>query len=230
MPVKVLVIEDEANLRDTVAYNLELEGYQVLTAADGSQGLEKARANLPDLIILDIMLPSISGLDVCRAIRKESNVSVLMLTAKSEEIDKIVGLELGADDYVTKPFSMRELMARTRALLRRSTKTQTSTPSEDEVLISGDLKVNIASHTVTLSGMTIPCRPREFELLAHLMRSKGRAFTRRQLLNSLWEDDYVGDERTVDVHIRWLREKIEEDASKPKKIITLRGYGYRLEE
>jgi len=230
MTAKVLVVEDEANLRDAIAYNLELEGYQVLTASDGVEGLAKARNQMPDLIVLDIMLPLISGLDVCRSIRKESDVSVIMLTAKGEEVDKVVGLEIGADDYVTKPFSMRELMARVRALHRRSSQIQYASTTEEEILISGELKVNVSSHTVTLSGMKIPCRPREFELLAHLMRSKGRAFTRRQLLNTLWENDYVGDERTVDVHIRWLREKIEEDSSKPKKIITIRGYGYRLDE
>ncbi len=230
MTAKVLVVEDEANLRDAIAYNLELEGYQVLTASDGVEGLAKARNQMPDLIVLDIMLPLISGLDVCRSIRKESDVSVIMLTAKGEEVDKVVGLEIGADDYVTKPFSMRELMARVRALHRRSSQIQYASTTEEEILISGELKVNVSSHTVTLSGRQIPCRPREFELLAHLMRSKGRAFTRRQLLNTVWEDDYVGDERTVDVHIRWLREKIEEDSSKPKKIITIRGYGYRLDE
>lgn len=230
MTAKVLVVEDEANLRDAIAYNLELEGYQVLTASDGVEGLAKARNQMPDLIVLDIMLPLISGLDVCRSIRKESDVSVIMLTAKGEEVDKVVGLEIGADDYVTKPFSMRELMARVRALHRRSSQIQYASTTEEEILISGELKVNVSSHTVTLSGMQIPCRPREFELLAHLMRSKGRAFTRRQLLNTVWEYDYVGDERTVDVHIRWLREKIEEDSSKPKKIITIRGYGYRLDE
>ena len=228
---RVLVVEDEENLLAALKYNLEREGYAVTTASDGPQGLDSARAVDHDLVILDIMLPGLDGLEVCRAIRRESAVPIIMLTAKAEEVDRIVGLELGADDYVTKPFSMRELMARARAMLRRSRMGQDSPdgPAAPQTIRAGDLVVDLTAHTAVLGDRTLELKPREFELLALLMSNRGRAFTRDQLLQRLWGQDYVGDSRTVDVHVRWLREKIETEPGKPKRIITIRGVGYRFE-
>jgi two-component system OmpR family response regulator len=228
---KVLVVEDEENLLAALKYNLEREGYAVTTAVDGSGGLDSARAVNHDLVILDIMLPGLDGLEVCRAIRRESAVPIIMLTAKAEEVDRIVGLELGADDYVTKPFSMRELMARARAMLRRSRMGQDSPDGSaaPQTIRAGDLVVDLTAHAAVLGDRTLELKPREFELLALLMSNRGRAFTRDQLLQRLWGQDYVGDSRTVDVHVRWLREKIETEPGKPKRIITIRGVGYRFE-
>lgn len=227
---KVLVVEDGVNLLEAVKYNLEREGYTVLTASDGQQGWELARAAEPDLVILDIMLPKLDGLEVCRMLRKQSDVPVLMLTAKTQEVDRVVGLEVGADDYVSKPFSMRELMARVRALLRRARTAQKRTDgAEREIVMSGDLEVDTASHVVRLGGQPLELKPREFQLLALLMSNKGRVLTRDQVLERLWGHDYIGDSRTVDVHIRWLREKIETDPATPRRIATVRGVGYRFE-
>ena len=226
---KVLVVEDEENLLEALKYNLEKEGYFVLTAIDGEKGLALARETSPDLMILDIMLPKLDGFEVCRILRRETNIPILMLTAKGEEVDRVVGLELGADDYVTKPFSMRELLARVRAMLRRSRMTSETASSSDELLKAGDIEVDLASHMARLGGAPLELKPREFELLALLVANKGRAFTREQILERLWGHDYIGDTRTVDVHIRWLREKIEADPGSPKKIITIRGVGYRFE-
>ncbi len=227
---KVLLVEDEENLLQALKYNLEREGYSVLAATDGERGLQLAVQAKPDLVILDIMLPKLDGLEVCRLLRRESSVPILMLTAKAEEVDRVVGLELGADDYVTKPFSMRELRARVKALLRRSRLMPEGAPAAAaELLRAGNLEVNLVSHTVSLGGLVLELKPREFELLALLVANKGRAFTRDQILERLWGHDYVGDTRTVDVHIRWLREKIEPDPSSPKRIITIRGVGYRFE-
>ena len=223
----VLVVEDEENLVEALRYNLEHEGYAVLTAQDGGTGLETARTALPDLIILDVMLPNLDGLEVCRILRRESDVPILMLTAKGEEIDRVVGLEIGADDYVTKPFSMREVMARVRAMLRRPRKTASSRMAEP--LRSGSLSVDVDAHQASLNDEELRLKPREFELLALFMRNPGRAFTRDQILEQLWGYDYIGDVRTVDVHVRWLREKIESDPSTPARIITIRGVGYRFE-
>ena len=223
----VLVVEDEENLVEALRYNLEHEGYAVLTAPDGGSGLETARAALPDLVILDVMLPNLDGLEVCRILRRETDVPILMLTAKGEEIDRVVGLEIGADDYVTKPFSMRELMARVRAMLRRPRKTASARMAEP--LRSGSLAVDVDAHQATLNGEELRLKPREFDLLALFMRNPGRAFTRDQILEQLWGHDYIGDVRTVDVHVRWLREKIEADPSTPARIITIRGVGYRFE-
>ncbi len=227
----VLVIEDEENLLEALKYNLAREGYRVETATDGETGLALARRVKPDVILLDIMLPRLSGLDVCRILRRENNVPILMLTAKGEEVDRVVGLELGADDYVTKPFSMRELMARVRAMLRRSQLAQGAQthPEASQSLKAGDLELDLKSHTARLAGSPLELKPREFELLALLMANRGRAFTRDQILERLWGHDFVGDARTVDVHMRWLREKIEADPSRPKRIITIRGVGYRFE-
>lgn len=223
----VLVVEDEENLVEALRYNLEHEGYDVLTAPDGGSGLETARAALPDLVILDVMLPNLDGLEVCRILRRETDVPILMLTAKGEEIDRVVGLEIGADDYVTKPFSMRELMARVRAMLRRPRKTASARMAEP--LRSGTLAVDVDAHQASLNGEELRLKPREFDLLTLFMRNSGRAFTRDQILEQLWGHDYIGDVRTVDVHVRWLREKIEADPSTPARIITIRGVGYRFE-
>lgn len=226
MAKKILVVDDEPTLVATLKYNLEREGYQVITASDGESALSEARAVRPDLIILDLMLPGLDGLGVCRVLRREMTVPILMLTAKTEEVDKVVGLELGADDYVTKPFSMRELMARVRALLRRA---ETPPGDEADVRTSGNLVVDLRRREATLGGQALPLKPKEFELLVFFLRNRGRAFTREQLLNQIWGFDFVGDSRTVDVHISWLRQKIEDNAAKPTRLITVRGVGYRFE-
>ena len=227
----ILVVEDEENLANALRYNMEREGYMVSIAPDGAEGLRRAREDRPDLVILDIMLPILDGFEVCRILRKETNIPILMLTAKDDVIDRVLGLELGADDYLTKPFSMRELTARVRAMLRRA---QISPDTSDRnsnggIRASQDLTVDLDSHTVTLAGEVVQMRPREFDLLALLVASKGRVQTRDQILDQLWGIDYVGDTRTVDVHVRWLREKIEADPSKPTRIVTVRGVGYRFE-
>ena len=227
MSRSVLVVEDEENLLEALRYNLEHDGHSVLTAADGAKGLETARSALPDLIILDVMLPGLDGLEVCRILRRETDAPILMLTAKGEEIDRVVGLELGADDYVAKPFSMRELMARVRALMRRP-RSRTPGPSA-EPLRAGPLTLDAEAHSARLGEDELRLKPREFDLLALFMRNPGRAFTRDQILERLWGRDYIGDVRTVDVHVRWLREKIESNPSAPARIITIRGVGYRFE-
>ena len=229
MPNKVLVVEDEANLLVALKYNLNSEGYDVFTAEDGEAGLALARREKPDVVILDVMLPKLDGFEVCRILRRESDVRIIMLTARGEEIDRVVGLELGADDYVTKPFSNRELMARVRNMLRRSASDGPSASSDAETLASGDLVVDLTGHTVTLQDQPLDVKPREFNLLALLVANKGRAFTRDQILERLWGYDYIGDTRTVDVHIRWLREKIEPDPATPQRIKTIRGVGYRFD-
>ncbi len=227
---KVLVIEDEENLLEAVKYNLDREGYSAITATDGEEGLECARDASPDLIILDVMLPKLDGLEVCRILRRETNVPILMLTAKGEEVDRVVGLELGADDYVTKPFSMRELLARVRAMLRRSGMASEAAPAANATLLkAGDIEIDLTGHIARIGGTPLDLKPREFDLLALLVSNKGRAFTRDQILERLWGYDYIGDSRTVDVHIRWLREKIEAYPGSPRRIITIRGVGYRFE-
>jgi DNA-binding response OmpR family regulator len=223
---KILIVEDEPTLLATLRYNLEKEGYAVVTAPDGEAALALARSELPQLVVLDVMLPKLDGLEVCRILRRESAVPILMLTAKTEEVDKVVGLELGADDYVTKPFSMRELLARVRALLRR---TERSPQADSESLTTGDLTVDVTKRLVFRAGRALALKPKEYELLAFLARNRGRAFTRDQLLNQVWGYDFAGDSRTVDVHVRWVREKIEEEPSKPTRLITVRGTGYRFD-
>lgn len=227
----VLVVEDEENLLEALRYNLEREGYAVNTAIDGEQALLSARDSAPDLVILDVMLPQLDGFEICRILRRRSDVPILMLTARGEEIDRVVGLELGADDYVTKPFSVRELMARVRNLLRRSHRAPSATDdaSPADILRSGDLEIDSVSHIVRLNGELLELKPREFDLLVLLAKNKARAFTRDQILERLWGHDYYGDSRTVDVHIRWLREKIEPQPSKPVRIVTIRGVGYRFD-
>ena len=230
MPNTALVVEDEPNMLFALEYALEQEGYETLTATDGDAGLRIARERRPDIVILDVMLPRLDGFEVCRILRRESNVPILMLTARGEEVDRVVGLELGADDYVTKPFSMRELLARVRNLLRRSAAQAADGSAEaSEVMKSGDLEIDLASHSATLRDEPLSMKPREFSLMALLMANRGRAFTRDQILERLWGHDYIGDSRTVDVHIRWLREKIEPEPSQPRRIVTIRGVGYRFD-
>jgi len=223
---KILVVDDEPTLVATLKYNLERDGFQVVTAEDGESALNLARSHRPDLVLLDLMLPGLDGFQVCRILRREMQAPILMLTAKGDEIDKVVGLELGADDYVTKPFSMRELLARVRALLRRA---DIRPEGEREVLTSGDLSVDLAKREATRSAQAVPLKPKEFELLAFFMRNRQRAFTREQLLNQIWGYDFAGDTRTVDVHVSWLRQKIEDQPQKPARIVTVRGVGYRFD-
>ena len=227
MKSKILVVEDDPNILEALKYNLGREGYDTLTAVDGAQAIEAARANKPALIILDIMLPKMSGFEVCRILRKEMAVPIIMLTARDDEIDKITGLDLGADDYMTKPFSMRELMARVRAMLRRM---EIKTVIPETPVKSGDLEIDIRHHMITRAGIALNLSPKEFDLLVFLAGNKGLVFSRDQLLEKVWGYEYSGDTRTVDVHIRWLREKIENNSEEPKRLITVRGVGYKFEE
>jgi two-component system OmpR family response regulator len=222
---KILIVEDDRTLLNVLKYNLTKEGYSVVTAVDGVEALEVARRDKPGFIILDIMLPKMSGFEVCRILRKEMTVPILMLTAKTEEVDKVVGLEIGADDYMTKPFSMRELLARIRAMLRR---VEMQVPTAGTLNL-GDIEIDISRHAITKGGNILSLTPKEFDLLAFLAKNKGLVFSRDQLLEKVWGYDYPGDTRTVDVHIRWLREKIEDTPAKPKRLVTVRGVGYKLE-
>ncbi len=228
----LLLIEDEETLARALSYTLGREGFRVLTADDGTKGLALAREQHPDLVVLDIMLPGMDGLEVCRRLRRETTTPILMLTAKAEEVDKIVGLELGADDYMTKPFSTRELVARVKSLLRRVEMDQAALRSDRsaaEALHADGLEVDLGARKVTVSGRTVTLRPKEFDLLAFLVKNRGIVFSRDTLLEKVWEYEYAGGTRTVDVHMRWLREKIEDDPSKPKRLVTVRGVGYKLE-
>lgn len=229
MAAKILIVEDDRNLLDTLKYSLRKEGYNVVGAVDGSEALDVARREKPDLIILDIMLPKLSGFEVCRILRKEMTIPILMLTAKDEEIDKIVGLEIGADDYMTKPFSMRELLARLGAMLRRADMSKLQLASEQKFLKIGDLEIDIGRHQAFFKGSQLNLTPKEYDLLVFLAKNKGFVFNREQLLDKVWGYDYAGDTRTVDVHIRWLRQKIEGDPAKPERLVTVRGAGYKLE-
>jgi DNA-binding response OmpR family regulator len=231
---KVLVVEDEPALLDTLEYNLTHQGYQVCTAADGPTALEVARREHPDLILLDVMLPGLDGFEVCRILRQEMNVPILMLTARDDEVDKVVGLEVGADDYMTKPFSMRELMARVKALLRRVRLAREELAIKGkavtgDILVLGDLTIDLARHEVLRQGEPLSLKPREYELLVFLVRNRGIVLSRDLILERVWGWDYVGGSRTVDVHVRWLREKIEPDPAHPSRIVTVRGVGYRFE-
>jgi len=221
----ILVVEDETILRETLAEALESEGYRVVTAADGREALVEFRAEHPDLVLLDLMLPELSGIEVCRIIRAESAVPIVMLTAKDSELDKVVGLELGADDYVTKPFSLRELTARIRALFRRAERPAVAEGAQAVVEI-GRVQADLAGHRLLRDGVPVPLKPKAFELLAFLLRHPGQVFTRDQLLASVWGYDYGGETRTVDVHVHWLRSEIEDDPSRPVYIHTVRGVGY----
>ena len=230
---RILVVEDDETLLDVLRYNLAKEGYDVVSAVDGVQALELARSERPDLIILDIMLPKLDGFEVCRILRKDMTTPILMLTAKVEEVDKVLGLGIGADDYMTKPFSVRELLARVRAMLRRTEMLKEKPSFEEEavppMIKIGNLAIDLARHQVSLGDSILDLSPKEFELLVFLARNRGRAFTRDYLLEKVWGYDYVGDTRTVDVHIRWLRRKLEADPAHPQRLLTVRGFGYKLE-
>jgi two-component system response regulator RegX3 len=214
-------------LADSVRYNLEREGYVVSVAIDGRRALERFRADAPSLVILDLMLPEVSGLDVCRSIRAESDVPIIMVTAKDSEADKVTGLELGADDYVTKPFSMRELVSRVRANLRR-VRPQTVGQPTDEVLSGGPVRMDVARHEVQVRGEGVALPPKEFELLEAFLRRKGRLLTRDFLIEEVWGSDYFGDTRTLDVHVKRLRRKLEADPHHPEHLLTVRGLGYKF--
>ncbi|CAN5570303.1 response regulator transcription factor [soil metagenome] len=222
----VLIVDDEPTLRETLAESLEQDGLRVVMAADGREALERFRAERPDLILLDLMLPGLSGIEVCRIIRQESSVPILMLTARDSELDKVVGLELGADDYVTKPFSLRELQARIRALLRRMDSTPATAGSASQTVDLGSVKVDLAGHRLLRDGQPLPVKPKAFELLAFLIRHPGQVFSREQLLDRVWGYEYAGETRTVDVHIHWLRQQVEADPAQPRHLQTVRGVGY----
>jgi two-component system OmpR family response regulator len=231
MDTSILVVEDDGTLRELIKYNLQKEGYSVLTAKDGGEALEIFDKNTPHLILLDIMLPVIDGTEVCRIIRGKSKVPIIMLTAKTEEIDKVVGLELGADDYVTKPFSMRELTARIKAVLRRSEagKSGGELPGEEnKSLKAGDISIDLMKHVVLNRGNQVELNPKEFELLVLLLQNRGRVISREQILRKVWGYDFIGNDRTVDVHIRWIRRKLEADPQNPRYLVTVRGYGYKF--
>lgn len=229
MADRVLVVEDEKPISDIVKFNLEREGFQVEVAYDGAEAVEKFRDGTFQAVVLDVMLPKLDGFDVCREIRKSSSVPIIMLTAKEAEVDKILGLELGADDYMTKPFSPRELIARVRAVLRRTRTVEVlgqTTPQGDQYLRGGGLLLNLTSYDVAKGEAVIELTPREFELLRHLVSHAGQVFSREQLLEEVWGFDYFGDVRTVDVTVRRLREKIEDNPAQPEFIRTRRGIGY----
>jgi DNA-binding response OmpR family regulator len=221
----ILIVEDDKTVRETLALNLRAEGYEVLAAEDGEAGLKAARDGSPDLVVLDVMLPRLDGLTVCRILRRESDVPIILLTARGTEADKIIGLETGADDYIVKPFSLGEFLARVRAALRRGRGPREAA----EELASGDLRLDLVGRRVYRGEEEIPLAPREFDLLAMLLRNRGAVLTRELLLARVWGEDFKGDTRTVDVHIRWLRQKIESDPSDPQRITTVRGVGYRFE-
>ena len=224
---RVLVVEDEESLADSVRYNLEREGYAVSVATDGRRALERFRADPPALVILDLMLPEVSGLDLCRMMRAESDVPIIMVTAKDSEADKVTGLELGADDYVTKPFSMRELVSRVRANLRR-TKPQAVAEPVDEVISGGSVRMDVGRHEVSVRGESVALTPKEFELLETFLRRRGRLLTREFLIDEVWGSDYFGDTRTLDVHVKRLRRKLEDDPHHPRHLLTVRGLGYKF--
>src|SRR5919106_2700143 len=221
----ILLVEDEASLAESFRYNLEREGFRVTVAPDGNRGLERFRSERPSLVVLDLMLPEMSGLDLCKLIREESQVPIIMLTAKDAEADKVAGLELGADDYVTKPFSMRELVSRVRAQLRRAGMAG-SLPG-NEVLSGGSVVLDPERHEVRVRGNLVPLPPKEFALLHLLLIRKGRLVTRQFLLEEIWGPDYFGDAKTLDVHVKRVREKVEDDPRQPKYIVTVRGLGYK---
>jgi two-component system response regulator RegX3 len=223
---RVLVVEDEESISDAVSFMLRKEGFEVSVAGTGPAAIEEFDRAGADLVLLDLMLPGISGTEVCRQLRSRSNVPVIMLTAKDGEIDKVVGLELGADDYITKPFSMRELIARIRAVLRRGGEAEELLPG---VVEAGPVRMDVERHTVTISGAATPMPLKEFDLLELLLRNSGRVLTRGQLIDRVWGSDYVGDTKTLDVHVKRLRAKVEPDPAQPRHIVTVRGLGYKFE-
>lgn len=232
MAEKILVVEDEATLRETLVYNLKNQGYRVDSVADGKSALEKARQDEPDLILLDIMLPGLDGFEVCRELRKDLLTPILMLTARDNEIDRVVGLEVGADDYLTKPFSMRELIARVKALLRRvriMREAGFKKETNKQILSFQSLIIDETRREVMLNGKKLDLKPKEYDLLAFFAHHQGEVLSREVILEKVWGWDYFGDSRTVDVHTRWLREKIEELPANPKRLLTVRGAGYRFD-
>jgi len=237
MVEKILVVDDEISLQETLAYNLKKEGYEIEVAGDGTTAIELARQMKPDLIILDVMLPGLDGFEVCRILRQEMSTPVLMLTARDDEIDRVVGLEVGADDYLSKPFSMRELIARVKAMLRRvrlireeiSSANAEGKDNLPKILTFDNLIINRTRREITLNNEVVAFKPKEYELLTFMAQHRGQVLTREFILERVWGWDFVGDSRTVDVHIRWLREKIEAVPAKPHRIITVRGAGYRFE-
>ena len=226
LAARILIVEDEQSLADSVRYNLEREGYAVTIAGDGRRALERFRAESPALVILDLMLPELSGLDVCKAIRAESDVPIIIVTAKDAEADKVTGLELGADDYVTKPFSVRELISRVRANLRRSR--MRAEAVTDDVLEGAGVEMDVVRHEVLVHGEAVAFPPKEFELLEAFLRRKGRLLTRDFLIEEVWGHDYFGDTKTLDVHVKRVRRKIEAEPHRPTHLLTVRGLGYKF--
>jgi DNA-binding response OmpR family regulator len=235
MKKRILIVEDEKALRETLAYNLEQEGYEIYSCVDGIEALEKALKNVYDLILLDIMLPGMDGFELCRRIRAEKNTPILMLTARDDEIDRIVGLEVGADDYMGKPFSMRELVARVKAMLRRVRLMEESSGQKDhqpdtkEILTFNDLVIDTIRREAVFQDAALDLKPKEFDLLQYFASHPRRALSRDKILEEVWGWDFTGESRTVDVHVSWLRQKIEKDPAKPTRLITVRGSGYRFE-
>ena len=223
---RVLVVEDEQSLREPLVYLLEKEGYEVLDAADGNTAIELFKMNNPDIVLLDLMMPGMSGNEVCRVIRQTSNVPVIMLTAKDSEIDKVVGLEIGADDYVTKPYSTRELLARMKAVLRRNSE---PTPVTDGLLEGGPVSMVVERHMVFVNGQKVAMPLKEFELLELLLENRNRVLTRAQIIDRVWGSNYFGDTKTLDVHVKRIRSKIEDDPARPVHLVTVRGLGYKFE-
>ncbi|MBC8333224.1 MAG: response regulator transcription factor [Anaerolineae bacterium] len=230
---KILIVEDEPALQDTLSYNLKREGYQVIVEGDGIKGLAAAQEIQPDLIVLDIMLPGMDGLEITRILRQKMNVPIIMLTARDAEIDRVLGLEIGADDYLTKPFSMRELLARVKAQLRRDRlirdEVMTQSPPSETALTFGNLSINLVRREATINDDVLHLKPKEYDLLQYLLEHQGKVVSRERILEQVWGWDFGGGSRTVDVHVRWLREKIEPDPTSPSRIITVRGVGYRFE-
>ncbi|MBR5542757.1 MAG: response regulator transcription factor [Oscillospiraceae bacterium] len=228
MDKKILVVEDEKAIADILDFNLKKEGYTVVCAYDGAAGLAAAESENPDLILLDVMLPKLDGFEVCKSVRKSSNVPIIMLTAREEEVDKVLGLELGADDYITKPFSMRELMARIKANVRRGyvPAQEEAQTSDENRLVFGDIVINLKSLDVKKAGEHVELTPREFDLIRFLATQPNQVFSREELMENVWKYDYYGDLRTIDVTVRRLREKIEDDPANPVRIVTRRGAGY----
>jgi two-component system response regulator RegX3 len=223
---RVLVVEDEQSLREPLVYLLEKEGYEVLDVADGNAAIEIFKSTNPDIVLLDLMMPGMSGNEVCRVIRQSSNVPVIMLTAKDSEIDKVVGLEIGADDYVTKPYSTRELLARMKAVLRRNSE---PTPVTDGLLEGGPVSMDVDRHLVFVNGQKVAMPLKEFELLELLLENRNRVLTRAQIIDRVWGSNYFGDTKTLDVHVKRIRSKIEDDPARPVHLVTVRGLGYKFE-
>lgn len=228
----ILIVEDEESLADPLAFLLRKEGFDVILAPDGPTALEEFAKNSVDIVLLDLMLPGMSGTDVCKQLRSTSSVPVIMVTARDSEIDKVVGLELGADDYVTKPYSSRELIARIRAVLRRGQDSASEAPQEEfdeQILEGGRVRMDVERHTVTVDGEAVSMPLKEFDLLEYLLRNAGRVLTRGQLVDRIWGADYVGDTKTLDVHVKRLRSKIEAEPSRPQHLVTVRGLGYKFD-